>query len=52
MPEFVCPVCNCNVTLGPSGLEYGHSRGHHNGKEKCPCRPAGVDPKRANGVRA
>lgn len=33
--EYFCPFCNCRVTVGKSGREYGHAPYYHpNG----PCR--------------
>jgi hypothetical protein len=45
---FECPDCGSQVTRGPSGREYGHRRGNHHAEtDRCPRRPAAVDPKRA-----
>lgn len=46
--EYRCPECGRQVTVGPSGREYGHERGANEtgSQERCPRRPASVDPKR------
>lgn len=43
-----CPECGRQITVGPSGIEYGHERGSpgETGKERCPRRPDCVDPGR------
>jgi len=40
--EFVCSECGRRCTRGPSGVEYGHSAGHH-AQHRCSQRPSCVD---------
>ena len=43
--EFRCDECGCRCTRGPNGIEYGHSAGYYNGKDRCSQRPGEhVDP--------
>lgn len=39
-----CPLCERQITVGPSGTEYGHERGESGRRERCPRRPESVDP--------
>lgn len=36
--EYRCPECGRRVTVGQSGVEYGHQR-----RKRCPRRPKEVD---------
>lgn len=48
--DGVCDDCGCKITVGPSGIEYGHARAknrdHETRSERGDCgyRPASVDP--------
>lgn len=42
-----CPECRRQITVGPSGVEYGHERGAGEGvRDRCSRRPESVDPHR------
>ena len=45
---YRCPECGRAITVGTDGTEYGHARGvaGTTPDERCPRRPASVDPKR------
>jgi len=45
---YVCPECNRQVTVGQSGVEYGHERAQSKTKhrDRCSRRPDRVDPGR------
>lgn len=46
----VCQVCGFKITVGPSGIEYGHARATNRGPDEdgvrrdCPHRPSECDP--------
>jgi hypothetical protein len=48
---FRCPICRGSVTLGPLGIEYGHSTRWKPDRfeGRCPCRPDEADPSKVGG---
>lgn len=47
--DFQCEDCGCWITVGKSGVEYGHERGRGGTgpAPRCPRRPDCVDPQRS-----